>query len=997
MQIIRIQRKFGSLISTLLLALLALLPLFFLHQLLLGLKTKDEDYLELLAQERLVIEMGKFQDMLEPSKYIGYALEKMNRDFGFTLHDAGGGTLKHSFEGDPKLIDAKFPEKMRRYLKKEFGIEPLLVVAADCDLQNVFADYRLNIFNNASEQADFEKAAAFHIFFSEFFPVNLLPNTEPLYARFRLYKDSNNKELQNSQMIFAKRFTKHISIFANPAVTPDSCHIFFSNRFGNQHSYQLLHRITRERGEQESILGGYYVIINSSDINFKMMLQHALRNSASDTSRQIAKQIIKQPSFTRAAGQLLYHSNFSSIIHTAVEEYALKNEAISVRNSEFLREHCLVTSIDIKHLKSKLAQAILLNASLIKLTILAIFAVWVRLLMGKGQQNFKLSGKLRVAVALIVLLPISGFFIVSELIKKSSERLEIMRFQNLIERQVRLFEKIINNNDSRLVLMLQEAKRIAATRYFSLPQFSAEKLWQKSHMSRLSIINKSFSINGDGETFAIKGLPISGDQSKAKAPLFTILSELAAINPNTPAAKSLLKQQLFLSSLAENYSNQYFSGEVLANESMTVANFLTLAYLKKACYQLLARPETPDKIEALLFHDINDSFSLQNLFKQLCYQQRELFGQYSENYQIDFGLFTRSPTNLHNRQYPRSVTGNNQLRDLALMALENRSSGTSISRVDNKFILGSWRYSDNCPVIITARATFQASTGNSLIFTILPFCLLLYAIFAITLLSDLLAEIFLAPVRTLIQCVDSMQNNHLDVKAEINSGDEFSELAKAFNLMSEGLCQRQKMRRFVSEKLFSSLQNDSQTESTKVQLTILSSDIRGFTAISEEHQPEIVVSLLNQYFALMEIEICRYGGSMEKIVGDAIIAAFYQDDEQEGHAKRACLAARAMKKRLAELNRQRLAQNSFTIATGIGIASGEAVLGFAGTSKKRREFILLGEVIHHAETLEALTKEGKSSRIFIDDNTNKLLDVFITRRELLIAGQIQPVLELDNE
>jgi len=333
-------------------------------------------------------------------------------------------------------------------------------------------------------------------------------------------------------------------------------------------------------------------------------------------------------------------------------------------------------------------------------------------------------------------------------------------------------------------------------------------------------------------------------------------------------------------------------------------------------------------------------------------------------------MFLRGPTELREMQIPRSGPGRFSLKELAARAMEKRTSGSAVTRENDKISISNWLYFDDIPVVIVAQAQIAESSQHGSIYLLLPLGMLAYALLAMGLLSSTLADVLLGPVHTLTGFVRNIQAGRLNVRAEIASHDELGELAESFNQMSTGLCQREKMRRFVSDKLFSSLETaDAERNRGNTNLTILSSDIRGFTTISEQNAPEEIVSLLNDYFTSMESVITAYGGSIEKIVGDAIIAAFYESNAGDNHAIRACHAAAEMRRRLAEFNTIRNRHGKFIIDTGIGLATGEAVLGFAGRSGRRREFFLIGDVIQRAEMLESMTKSGTSSRIFVDRPT----------------------------
>ena len=122
----------------------------------------------------------------------------------------------------------------------------------------------------------------------------------------------------------------------------------------------------------------------------------------------------------------------------------------------------------------------------------------------------------------------------------------------------------------------------------------------------------------------------------------------------------------------------------------------------------------------------------------------------------------------------------------------------------------------------------------------------------------------------------------------------------------------------------------------------------------------------------MEEALQMHGGAIEKIIGDAVTAAFYEDTPGENHARRACKAAKEMKARLQKFNQQREQIGRFSIRNGIGIATGEAVLGFASGGSGRREFVLIGDVTHRAAALEARTRRAKTTGIFIDLTTAEL-------------------------
>lgn len=140
------------------------------------------------------------------------------------------------------------------------------------------------------------------------------------------------------------------------------------------------------------------------------------------------------------------------------------------------------------------------------------------------------------------------------------------------------------------------------------------------------------------------------------------------------------------------------------------------------------------------------------------------------------------------------------------------------------------------------------------------------------------------------------------------------------------------------------------------QVTILFSDIRGFTSLSESMAPEAVVSLLNAYFSAMVDAIFSQGGTIDKYMGDGIMAVFGAPVPHADHAIRAVKAAEAMRKALQGINEARLAEGQPPIRIGIGLHTGECVIGNIG-AEQRVEYTAIGDAVNTASRIEGLTKE----------------------------------------
>ncbi len=173
-------------------------------------------------------------------------------------------------------------------------------------------------------------------------------------------------------------------------------------------------------------------------------------------------------------------------------------------------------------------------------------------------------------------------------------------------------------------------------------------------------------------------------------------------------------------------------------------------------------------------------------------------------------------------------------------------------------------------------------------------------------------------------------------------------------------------------------------------ITVLFADIRGFTAISENENPEKVVGLLNHYFSAMSEIIFEHGGTLDKYIGDGLMALFGAPTATPDDARNALKAAVAMQKRLLTLKTELDEQGFSKIAVGMGLHTGVATIGYIG-SERRSEYTAIGDTVNLASRLESNTVGGQ---ILISEATAKAAgDIFplIRREPLTVKNRVQPV------
>lgn len=173
-------------------------------------------------------------------------------------------------------------------------------------------------------------------------------------------------------------------------------------------------------------------------------------------------------------------------------------------------------------------------------------------------------------------------------------------------------------------------------------------------------------------------------------------------------------------------------------------------------------------------------------------------------------------------------------------------------------------------------------------------------------------------------------------------------------------------------------------------ITVLFADIRGFTSFSEKANPERIVDVLNRYFTAMSEIIFAYGGTLDKYIGDGLMALFGAPTASPEDAKNALKTAVAMQKRLLQLNTELASEGLNSIQIGIGMHTGVATIGYIG-SEKRSEYTAIGDTVNLAARLE---QNAGGGQILISEATAaecENLIPFISQEPLKVKNRLQPV------
>lgn len=252
------------------------------------------------------------------------------------------------------------------------------------------------------------------------------------------------------------------------------------------------------------------------------------------------------------------------------------------------------------------------------------------------------------------------------------------------------------------------------------------------------------------------------------------------------------------------------------------------------------------------------------------------------------------------------------------------------------------------------------------------------------------------PVGSLTRAGRRVAGGDDTVLLPVEGPTELSTLAASFNGMVEGLRQRERMRRYLSNAAWEASAGGSSAE--QLEVAVLSSDIRGFTTLSERHSAGEIVSMLNEYFTGMERVIRRRGGDVDRFIGDAITAVFSRrpgEDETE-HIRRAVHAGAEMRAALAEFNAARKAAGTFTVENGIGIDVGFAIRGLVGAVEGRRDLSIVGSVLSRAAECEAASRFGTATKIIVSSAVADRMRTGFVWRRLPVPESSAGVFELER-
>lgn len=250
-----------------------------------------------------------------------------------------------------------------------------------------------------------------------------------------------------------------------------------------------------------------------------------------------------------------------------------------------------------------------------------------------------------------------------------------------------------------------------------------------------------------------------------------------------------------------------------------------------------------------------------------------------------------------------------------------------------------------------------------------------------------------SPVHRLVEETEKIKN--LDLAEDVNIDASLVELRKLVAAVSDMKMGLRSFQKYVPENLVRQLiqtQQEARIGGKLKELTVFFSDVADFTAITEDLPPNELTIQLSEYFNVMTKAIANHHGTVDKYIGDAVMAFWGAPVDLPDHALLACRAALACQRELAKLSEQWRAAGKYEFRTRIGLATGEVVVGNVG-SDQRLNYSVIGDPVNLASRLEGLNKQYKTG-ILVSEDTYRSCAEYIEARLIdfvAVKGKAEPV------
>ncbi len=268
------------------------------------------------------------------------------------------------------------------------------------------------------------------------------------------------------------------------------------------------------------------------------------------------------------------------------------------------------------------------------------------------------------------------------------------------------------------------------------------------------------------------------------------------------------------------------------------------------------------------------------------------------------------------------------------------------------------------------------------------FFLILVTLLGVILFSYSVSYYVTRPLNELSHNMKLLEQGHLDISlTSLKRKDEIGDLFYAFEMLLEALKERnriyQTFARYVSPPIAKKILETKDKKSLTgemIRVSVLYTDIRNFTTIVEFKGADRVLEMLNGFYGIVLDVILKYGGTIDKIIGDAVMAYFGAPLPLEDHAERAVKSAVEILERLEEFNKRQLKKGEPAFRAGFGISTGVVIAGEIG-SDKFVDYTIIGDTVNMAARIQEETKNLAGKTLLVCEETFRMVKDSITLEE----------------
>lgn len=948
----------NSVIALLLIIVLAA-PILLLRSKLDNMAQKDAGGQQIDSVMALHEELKHFKEDLDVDQHLKRVLQEIT-----SAENLRQAFVDLSATGESGQIDSGLKDISDRLTARLAGLgypQPLFIVLANRELRHISHDFSQQ-FSSAKDSP--QTAAEFICIAMLHSKADSLSEVMEKRKEELLKKNSGGTLASDSYDSYLALQKKIISSYDGSLPTPGMVARFFSDIYNFQ-SVLLYSDLYQQSSEINGLLAIGYL---EDSIKMPFLLQKAL---ATPRNASIRRFVANQDEFSEnqtPTSQKL----FASVPWSDFAQHKMQNNA--GKSAEL---HIGVEWLSLDQEKVPAYQKVIGFTS--GMMILFGFATLVNVGLMRRKLPFSLRQKIILILALALFIPgiLVAILVYGIAGHVSASRADLAQSQ--LTTSLDLLEMYYRETANRQML---------ANLRFKL---AMTELLQESNPNQISIdafsgyFSKNFSrgtiYDLDGRYFSFL-LGKKSDQLDRLllANIVRLLNSSVGLHAN-PLTKKHIDELAYTDGFVDSLMQEAFFRNEIGNESENISSIQNVNPFSRDHYYFFPDLSTPElKPKAIGFFRISPDEKFELYVQSRKDFPHRFFSRSGDGYQTDLAIALTNPEYIV-REFVLDLSSRKpeSLQPLMHRAKQTGSSGNAGSKEADT--LTAWRFNDSWPLIFVGSVKLQAGTFAAFYLQTFPYLLLVFTLLVLLIFSEVLSRFFLSPLDAVMKGMHAIaQEGELKFRVEINNNDEFDKVGDAFNDMVAGLLQKRHISRFVSSSLIKSSDHSTQRRNDGAGfMTILASDIRGFTSLSEMHPPEEIVSLLNDYFTTMEAEIQSEGGIIYRFIGDAIIAVFSETGNADTSA-RACRAAGKMRRRLAEFNLKQKSLGKLCVENGIGVASGQVESADIGQHGSRRDFMFFGEPVDLAERLEAASKAGIHTRIVIDKVTAGLVEqAFVLR------------------